>query len=530
MTVQGERTRAELWNLLAERPGQNKRQLLAGLRLRGLSVESAREVNRTLYRSSNLFVHDGATPPRWHLTSGSRSAGLSISTTVGPALPRCYRGREPRAWQLEALIEWRARGRCGVVEAVTGTGKTAVGVLAAAAALDAGEKVLVLVPGRELLDQWYEVLRRDLRNTRVGRVGDGHRDSFDHYPILVAVVHSAARRQMLTWGTPGLLVADEVHRYGAPSFALALEPEFDARLGLTATYERSDDGLAEHLDPYFGGMVAGCGYQRGLEDGILAPFRVAFLGVDFTSDERRRHDEYDERAKVLRRRLIEVHGCPEEPFGEFMAHVNRLREGSHGDHWAVRDARGYLNAFSKRRQLLADCRPKQEALSSLTSVLAAAGRGLVFSETKASAEQAAAVLIGSGIRARPFTSGLRRADRKDRLAAFKDGNVRVLTAPRVLDEGVDVPQAEVGVILAGSRSRRQMIQRMGRVIRPKADRRPAAFIVMYVTGTAEDPAQGAHEAFLGDLTHVAEKIDHFDPGTAGSELLGWYYEGRTEVR
>ncbi|MEV1328532.1 DEAD/DEAH box helicase family protein [Micromonospora costi] len=61
------------------------------------------------------------------------------------ALPKCYVGNEPRAWQIEALAAWRAHGRQGVVEAVTGTGKTTVGVLAAAAAVDAGERVMVLV-------------------------------------------------------------------------------------------------------------------------------------------------------------------------------------------------------------------------------------------------------------------------------------------------------------------------------------------------------------------------------------------------
>jgi RNA polymerase primary sigma factor len=69
-----------------------------------------------------------------------------------------HRQRATRLADREALAEWRSHGRRGVVEAVTGTGKTTVGVLAAAAAVDAGEKVLVLVPGRELLDQWYETL------------------------------------------------------------------------------------------------------------------------------------------------------------------------------------------------------------------------------------------------------------------------------------------------------------------------------------------------------------------------------------
>ncbi|MEH0985726.1 DEAD/DEAH box helicase [Micromonospora sp. CPCC 205556] len=515
-----------LWQLLAERPGQHKRQLVTGLQRMGLLDVSTTDVNRLLYASQETFAHDGGTPRIWRLTDQAPHYRLTLSTTAAAPSPRCYVGKAPRAWQAEAFAEWQAGGRRGVVEAVTGTGKTTVGVLAAAAAVDAGEKVLVLVPGRELLDQWYEVLRRDLRVTRVGRFGDGHKDSFDDHPVLVAIVHSARRHQMLRPGSAGLLIADEVHRYGAKTFAMALEPEFGARLGLTATYAREDDGLQEFLEPYFGDVVMGCSYQRGLADEILAPFRVGFLGTELTPDEREQYDFYDERARALRGRLILDYGCPGEPFGEFMAHVNELSQGGHGNASATADARRYLHAFSKRRQLLADCGRKQEALASLAPVLAVANQGLVFGETTASAEEAAAVLCRNGVPALDFTSALRHKDRKHRLAAFKHGQVKVLTAPRVLDEGVDVPQAEVGVIMAGSRSKRQMIQRMGRVIRPKVDRRPATFFVLYAKGTSEDPAMGAHEDFREQLIGVAQDVRDFPVRTKLVDLLRWYREGR----
>ncbi|RUL93208.1 DEAD/DEAH box helicase [Verrucosispora sp. FIM060022] len=525
--MQRSQIESALRQLLVEQPGQNKRQLLAGLQRRGLPVLTTTDVNRTLYARRTTFAHDGDTPPRWYLNTSSGYDGVAtLATTV---LPRCYDGNPPRSWQTEALAVWQARGRRGVVEAVTGTGKTAVGVLAAAAAVDVGERVLVLVPGRELLDQWYSVLRRDLPGIRVGRFGDGHKDSLYNHWIVVAVVNSAAKYQMLPAGTPGLLVADEVHRYGAPTFAQALEPGFHARLGLTATYAREDSGLAERLEPYFRSVVAGCSYERGLTDEILAPFRVGFLGTDFTPDERAKHDEYDERATALRRRLILDHGCPDEPFGEFMAAVNQLRQGGHPDARARDDARSYLSAFSKRRQLLADCRRKHEVLASLTPIFALADRGLVFTETTTSAEQAASVLSGKGLPALEITSELKRDERKQRLEAFKNGHVKVLTAPRILDEGIDVPQADVGVIVAGSRSKRQMIQRMGRIIRPKQDRRAATFLVLYVTDTAEDPGRGAHEDFREQLIEVAQDAVDFGPHATAADVFAWYYQGRQQI-
>ena len=90
--------------------------------------------------------------------------------------------------------------------------------------------------------------------------------------------------------------------------------------------------------------------------------------------------------------------------------------------------------------------------------------------------------------------------------------MRAVTAPQVLDEGVDVPAADLAVILAASRSRRQMIQRMGRVLRRKPDGRVAHLIIVYAAGTVEDPALGAHDGFLDEITPVATAVHRIPPG------------------
>jgi superfamily II DNA or RNA helicase len=74
-----------------------------------------------------------------------------------------------------------------------------------------------------------------------------------------------------------------------------------------------------------------------------------------------------------------------------------------------------------------------------------------------------------------------------------------------------------------------MIQRMGRVIRPKTDRRPATFIILYVRGTAKDPDSGAHEDFREELVDVAQEIIDFDRVPSGADLLAWHRSGRLPV-
>jgi superfamily II DNA or RNA helicase len=116
------------------------------------------------------------------------------------------------------------------------------------------------------------------------------------------------------------------------------------------------------------------------------------------------------------------------------------------------------------------------------------------------------------------------------MAQFRNGNLSCVVAPRVLDEGVDVPEAEVAVVLAAFRSRRQMVQRLGRVLRVKQDGREAALVVAYATGTREDPANGAHEDFLAEVREVAREVVTLDADAGRAAVVGFVVGGDTDAR
>ena len=112
-------------------------------------------------------------------------------------------------------------------------------------------------------------------------------------------------------------------------------------------------------------------------------------------------------------------------------------------------------------------------------------------------------------------------ERQHLLWQFRQGSLSLLCAPKVLDEGVDVPEADLGIILAASRTQRQMIQRMGRVLRRKPDGRLARFVIAYVAGNSEDPSEGAHGAFLEEVTEVADEVLDFGPGVSHEQVVGY---------
>ena len=211
-----------------------------------------------------------------------------------------------------------------------------------------------------------------------------------------------------------------------------------------------------------------------------------------------------------RAKLIASGAVPIEPIGAFMEAVARLaRGGSLGDGSGEGSgalARGYLAAMQNRRRLMAETPAKIEVLIGLVPAVVRADRAIVFAQTISAATRTAEVLSGEGVEVEAMHSGQPSAERRAILRDFESGVLRAVVAPQLLDEGVDVPAADLAIILAASRSRRQMIQRMGRVLRRKPDGRVARLVVVFVEGTVEDPALGAHDLFLNEVTDVAESV------------------------
>src|SRR5262245_27339061 len=170
------------------------------------------------------------------------SEGVVGGGVIGQASPE----RALYRWQLDALVHWLRCGRRGVIEAVTGSGKTDVAIAAAADALRRGRFVLVVVPSRVLMEQWHHRLTEALPGVGIGRLGDSGRDGPTDCEVLVATRHSAAAYKPVPPTTDGgLLIADECHGLGGKTLRRSMLPQYEERLGLTATLERSDDAVAE---------------------------------------------------------------------------------------------------------------------------------------------------------------------------------------------------------------------------------------------------------------------------------------------
>lgn len=415
-----------------------------------------------------------------------------------------YVGPQLRRWQKDVLDAWLAAGRRGIVEAVSAQGRGIVGVLAAWDALTRGEKVLVLVPTTDLLEQWLTTLTVQLPGLSLGRRDLTTAHTFDESDVLVSLVSSAFGHDLLR-DRAGLLVADEVHRYGSARPAETLRDGFGARLGLTSSVERQDAGVDDVLRPYFGTVLDGCDLRRGRAEGVLGRFRLALVPVDLGPADQAEHDTLSAQITDLQRRLTD-HGCAP---GTFHDDAVRLQGGWRENARAAADASAWLRAVSTRRDLLATSAAKLDAVAQLAPVLARSARSLVFTHTKDDADAAATRLRSAGVAAAWFHSGQEPEVRRDTLRDLRSGGVTVLSVPKVLDEGLDLPVVDTVVILASSRSRRQLVQRVSPVLRPTQAEHLPVVVVVHARGTVD-----ANDGFLAELAEVATEVRTFDRDTA----------------
>nr|WP_309131252.1 sigma-70 family RNA polymerase sigma factor [Brevibacterium sp.] len=410
-------------------------------------------------------------------------------------------------WQAEALDAWHAARCCGIIEAVTGAGKTVIGITAAFEAFRLGVKVMVLVPTAELQAQWQRRLLETIPQADVGTLGNGRSDSLQNCDILVAIINSATRRAVLQQHSIGLIIADECHRYAARTFATALDSGFRYRLGLTATYRRPDRRETRVLDPYFGGVVHRLWYDRALGDGVISSFDIAHVGVSLTDTERAEYQSTSSTISRLGMSLKVRLKLTEAPFERFMRSVQTLASRKDDQSPDAFMARKYLEAVSRRQALLTNAKNKLAILDEIAPVIAESRGTLVFSQTVDSTTKAAAQLKRAGVETLSISSESKPHERRGALQQFGSGHAKVLCAPRILDEGIDVPDADLAIVLSGSSTPRQMIQRLGRIIRRKSDGRHGRFVVLYATGTIEE----AHrEQQFGAVEPYARRIGEFD--------------------
>jgi superfamily II DNA or RNA helicase len=350
----------------------------------------------------------------------------------------------PRPYQQDAVRNWLANAGRGVVVLPTGSGKTIVAFMALE---QVPVRTLVIVPTIELLRQWHDgiIQHLGLQPDLVGVVGGGERRLA---PITVMTYDSAAMPQRAL-ADYGLLVVDEVHHLPAPTYRrIVAKTAAPWRLGLSATPERAD-GSHEDLSGLIGPEVYRRQPAQLAQEGHIAAYQQRRLFVDLLPQERYRYDALMAEYKwfLATRRSQFMHGNLFEELIRLSAFDPAARRALQAHHQARLIA---LNAEGKIDSVAQLLQKHREA------------KVLVFSEYTA--------MVTALSRRLALPAITYRTDPEERrliLERFRAGRYSKLASGRVLNEGVDVPDANVAIVASGSSSKREHIQRLGRVLRPK---------------------------------------------------------------
>ena len=370
---------------------------------------------------------------------------------------------EPRDYQQAALEAWRTHDRQGTVILPTGSGKTFLGLQAIA---DASVSALIVTPTIDLMNQWHATLTNafgDQLTEKVGVLGGGSHE----ITALTVTTYDSAYRYIDEYGDRfGLLITDETHHLAAETYLQIPEMTIAPyRLGLTATYERAD-GREELLEDRMGPVV----YEEAVDDlagEFLSEYETIQMSVELTSEERTEYDDEYQRY----REYVDNHDFDlwkEQGYAEFLKRTSYDPQG-----------RRALIAKQRAERIARTATKKLDTLDNLLK-RHHDDRVIVFTANNDFAYDISREFILPCITHQTDTD-----ERTEILERFRSGEYSMLATSQVLDEGIDVPAANVGIILSGSASKRQYAQRLGRILRPTDDRQPARLYEIITTDTME---------------------------------------------
>lgn len=483
-------------------------------------------------------------------------------------------GRKPfHRWQRVALDSWAAHGRQGLVSAATGSGKSQLGVAALLESQERPAAAILLTHRLALKGQWKKDELRAIPEAQdiEGYAPDSGLQRFiDNGPnrnlwelscedpksdietfrpeagqVLLSLDISLANRPLLLPDSQesSLLVADEVHRFNSQGSRSIIFHQFSRKLGLSATIGSRDTAIREA----FGHVV--CDYQLGhaIADGITSEFALLTIRVPLLRKTRvwgkEKHemtlvapvdaepemaqalqDQIDHAQRILKETRTQLDNAGFSPdTKECFAHaVDRVQLERDPRFQGL--ARNYTKAKRDLDTLMARLYETYSVLDLLAESIRANKYTLIFANWNSEGDRISKQLQAHGVKVVSLNADTEQLERNNAFSDLHCGLIDALVAPRILDEGVNIPKARCGLILGpGVEGYRQAIQRAGRVLRLNDDRKPSLIVLAAGINTSEDPNFNSSDSTHAILARFASDgqvyiRDHTDTAEIKSML------------
>lgn len=438
-------------------------------------------------------------------------------------------------WQLECLNEWKKNDCHGIVNAVTGAGKTRfaleciqylktcsidrplTGASPAVTPPSSKLRVKIVVPGKSLLFQWKRVLEQTFdadSDTSIGILGNGIQNPCEK-EIMIYVINSARyqlARQILAELKEGytvFLIADECHNYASTEnrkifdflpYLPTLQGKY-CSLGLSATTSEQDYEAV--LKPALGREIYHYTLSEALSHGTICDFAIWQIAVEFQFDEKTEYEEFSETLSMIRMKLLtHVPTLKYLKGASFFAELKKIAAQS--DSSNSRLARTYLQITYKRKHLVHMAQSRTSCVYHLLKKIDTQKQVIIFGESIEQIEELYLKLsLTSPEKFGRYHSKMGTQANKNTLERFRHGDIRILLTCRALDEGIDVPEATIGIILSGTSMKRQRLQRLGRILRKNDNKHMACLYYLFIADSQEE------HAYFPEKTEAFQTYDLF---------------------
>lgn len=357
-----------------------------------------------------------------------------------------------REWQNDAIQIWMSNSYTGIVNVVTGGGKTIFGLYCFNELISKSiiDNVIVVVPSKTLQDQWAA----NFQNIFIIEDDDVNYKSSTLKKINILINITAQKLPKSDYSRT-LLIADECHRYGTQNNLKFLSLNFGAKLGLTATLERKyDEGVNDILKPLIGSIIYNYSLKQAIKDSVVTEYILKNIKTNLTNDEQIEFDKIDRRIQKLSFQLKKENNPSLE------SKIKLL--------------------LIKRKQIINNS--TYRALVAVKLILANLDRKkIIFTETINQAESIKIQCKNQGLETLIYHSNMNRKDRLFNLRSFLDDDYHTLIGCKSLDEGFDVPNIDMGIIVSQTNTSRQRIQRLGRTIRLYENKLTPIIFTLYTT-------------------------------------------------
>jgi superfamily II DNA or RNA helicase len=418
-------------------------------------------------------------------------------------------------WQEICISKWFSLKCRGIAQVATGSGKT---IMAISAALKLKEenknlKIKIVVPKAFLVDQWKSSLIEDFQIDK-NDIGCyyGKEKCLDSKPFMIYVINSARYTLALKileerkQGNSHLLILDECHHYSSQEnskiFEFLSNKNYDQKyyfsLGLSATPQTLTSSYT--TEQYIGPIFYKYSIKSAMTDDIINGCVLYNVKLDFTDEERKQYTEVSDSISKLVGMLYRA--FPEkkdskmnhDQFLNFLKKIIRI-----GDEDISNLAKSIINKFLERQNIVYNAHSRISAVVNLVDMIFDGKKIIIFTERITQTNKLFSILskiyIGKVVR---YHSKMDEDEKQLALESYRIGQSSILITCKSLDEGLNIPSSDIGIILSGNSQERQRVQRLGRILRKNEGKKLSSLFYCYLSNSVEKGSL-LNEAFTSDM-------------------------------